>query len=134
MVVGDAEVIERSHLLRKRLGGGMRQVGVIAAAARVALETGVDRLAEDHANAQKLAHGLAELDPAAVDVDSVQTNMVFLDLVPFGRTAPEVAATLKQEGVLVNGFPGSSIRLVTHRDVNEAGIGRALEVLGTILR
>jgi threonine aldolase len=60
--------------------------------------------------------------------------MVFLDLVPFGRTAPEVAATLKQEGVLVNGFPGSSIRLVTHRDVNEAGIGRALEVLGTILR
>ncbi|HYI43893.1 MAG TPA: GntG family PLP-dependent aldolase [Actinomycetota bacterium] len=134
MVVGSAEVVERAHLLRKRLGGGMRQVGVIAAAARVALETGVDRLAEDHANAQRLAHGLADLDPSSIDVAAIETNMIYLDLEPFGRQAPEVAAALKKEGVLANGAPGSLIRLVTHRDVSESGIDRALEVLTAVLR
>jgi threonine aldolase len=133
MVVGSEEVISKAHVLRKRLGGGMRQVGVIAAAARIALESGIERLAEDHDNARKLASGLAELDATCVDVSSVETNMVFLDLAPFGRQAPEVAAGLKQEGVLVNGFPGSSIRLVTHRDVDPAGISSALEAIRKIL-
>jgi threonine aldolase len=126
MVVGDAEVLKESHRLRKRLGGGMRQVGVIAAAARVALDTGVERLADDHANARTLAEGLIELDPAAVELELVETNMVYLNLAPFDRTAPEVSKALASEGILTLGFPGSVMRLVTHRDVSGADIGSAL--------
>src|SRR5918996_6293103 len=88
MVCSSAEIIAEAHRLRKRLGGGMRQVGVIAAAARVALETGPDRLHEDHANALRLAEGIAELDPDAVDRASVETNMVYVDLARFGKTDP----------------------------------------------
>jgi threonine aldolase len=133
MVVGSAEIVKESHRLRKRLGGGMRQVGVIAAAARVALETGVDRLADDHANARRLAEGLAELDAAAVDLGDVETNMVYLDLAPFNQTAPEVSAALAAEGVVTLGFPGTKMRLVTHRDVDAADIETALEALKKVL-
>ncbi|HEX2240481.1 MAG TPA: threonine aldolase family protein, partial [Actinomycetota bacterium] len=97
MVCSTREIIEEAHRLRKRLGGGMRQVGVIAAAARVALETGVERLAEDHANARTLAYGLAELHPNAVDLDAVQTNMVYLNLRPFSKTGPQVSSALMAE-------------------------------------
>ena len=107
MVVGNAEVIERAHLLRKRLGGGMRQVGVIAAAARVALETGVDRLAEDHAKAQETRSGSRRAGSLEHRRGGVETNMIYLNLEAFGRQAPEVAADLKKEGVLANGAPGS---------------------------
>jgi threonine aldolase len=133
MVCGSAEVIATAHRLRKRLGGGMRQVGVIAAAARVALETGVDRLVEDHANARRLAEGLAELSPEVVDPDTVETNMVYVDLHPLGRTAPEVSEALLDQGVLTLGFPGHSMRLVTHRDVSDQDLDRALEALRKVL-
>ena len=134
MVCSSAELIAEGRRLRKRLGGGMRQVGVIAAAARVALESGVDRLAQDHDNARKLARGLAELAPEAVDYDGVETNMVFLNLAPFGREAPEVSDALRAEGVLTLGFPGTAMRLVTHRDVSSEGIETALAALRRILR
>jgi threonine aldolase len=133
MVVGDRDVIGESHRLRKRLGGGMRQVGVIAAAARVALESGVDRLAEDHANATTLAEGLLELNPAAVDLELVETNMVYLDLAPFETTAPEVSSALAAEGILTLGFPGTKMRLVTHRDVSAADIRSALSAFANVL-
>lgn len=133
MVVGDRDVIQTAHLLRKRLGGGMRQVGVIAAAARVALETGVERLAEDHANAARLAAGLAELEASCVDTGAVETNMVMLDLAPFSKTAPQVASDLKAEGILTNGFPGTAMRLVTHRDVSTGDLDRAVDVLRKLL-
>jgi threonine aldolase len=133
MVCSTHEHIARARALRKRAGGGMRQVGVLAAAARVALETGVERLAEDHANARRLAEGLAELHPGAVDPSTVETNMVYLDLRPFGRRAPEVSDDLRAEGVLALGFPGTSMRLVTHRDVSRTGVERALAVLRRVL-
>jgi threonine aldolase len=133
MVCGSSEVIATAHRLRKRLGGGMRQVGVIAAAARVALDTGVERLAQDHANARRLAEGLAELDPDVVDPDSVETNMVYVDLHPLGRAAPEVSEALLAEGVLTLGFPGHAMRLVTHRDVSDRDLDRALEALRKVL-
>jgi threonine aldolase len=126
MVCSSAGVIAEARRIRKRLGGGMRQVGVIAAAARVAIETQVERLAEDHANARRLAEGLVELHPEAVDLDSVETNMVYLNLTPFAITAPEVAAKLLQEGVLSLGFAGTSMRLVMHRDVSNSDVDRAL--------
>ncbi|MEA2477577.1 MAG: threonine aldolase [Actinomycetota bacterium] len=134
MVCSTADVIADARKLRKRLGGGMRQVGVIAAAARVALDTGVDRLADDHANARKLARGLAELNESAVELDSVETNMVYLNLTPFAKTGPQVADELLVEGVLTLGMAPDLMRLVTHRDVSETDIDRALEAFGKVLK
>jgi threonine aldolase len=133
MVCGTAEAMAEGRRIRKRLGGGMRQVGVIAAAARVALTTGVQRLAEDHANARRLAQRIAELEPDACDPVRVETNMVYVDLGPFATTAPEVAAGLRAQGVLALGLPGTSMRLVTHRDVDAAGVERALGALRDVL-
>jgi threonine aldolase len=133
MVCSSEDAIARGRYVRKRLGGGMRQVGVIAAAARVALETGIDRLAEDHANARTLAEGLADLDPSCVDLDSVETNMVYLDLRPFSKTGPEVADGMLAEGVLTLGMAQDTMRLVTHRDVDAAGIEAALQGFRQVL-
>ncbi|MFN2389144.1 MAG: low specificity L-threonine aldolase [Actinomycetota bacterium] len=132
MVVGPIEVVREARRLRKRLGGGMRQVGVLAAAARVALDTGPGRLHEDHANARRLAEGLCEIDPSGVDLDTVETNMVYLDLSPFDRTGPEVSEALRAEGILTLGTP-SPMRLVTHRDVSAADIDAALTAFRKIL-
>ena len=129
MVVSSSDRIGEARRLRKRLGGGMRQVGVLAAAARVALESGVDRLADDHANARMLAEGLADVHPDIVVLDAVQTNMVYLDLHPLGITAPDLSKALSAEGILTLGFPGHSMRLVTHRDVSSGQTRRALDRL-----
>jgi threonine aldolase len=133
MVCASKDVIAESHRLRKRLGGGMRQVGVLAAAARVALETGVDRLAEDHANARSLAEGLAELHPEAVDLDRLETNMVYLNLKPFGISPAELSGALRREGVVTLGLGGDSMRLVTHKDVSAADIQAALAAIRKVL-
>ncbi len=134
MVCSTSEIIAQGRKLRKRLGGGMRQVGVIAAAARVALQTGIDRLAEDHANARKLAEGLAQLHQDAVDLESVETNMVYLNLAPFGKTGPQVADELLAEGILALGMPSPLMRLVTHRDVSTSDIDRAIQALTKVLK
>lgn len=112
----------------------MRQVGVIAAAARVALETGPERLVEDHANAKRLAEGLTELDPGAVDLASVETNMVYLNLKPFHKQGPEVGRALLAEGVQTLGDVSTDVmRLVTHRDVSSEDIEVALKALASVL-
>lgn len=133
MVCSSRAVVDEAHRLRKRLGGGMRQAGVIAAAARVALESGPARLAEDHANALRLAEGIAEMHPEAVDLASVQTNMVYVNLRPFSVTGPEVEEALKKEGIVTLGRAPHDMRLVTHRDVDAADIERTLDVLRKVL-
>lgn len=133
MACSTQAVIDEARVLRKRLGGGMRQVGVIAAAARVALESAVDRLADDHANARRLAEGLKELHDGAVDLTTVETNMVYLNLEPFSTQAPEVSGQLRQEGVITLGMPGSKMRLVTHRDVSESDVDAALTAFRRVL-
>jgi threonine aldolase len=134
MVCSTREVVAEAHRLRKRLGGGMRQAGVIAAAAKVALESGVERLAEDHANARRLAEGLADLNPGCVDPKEVETNMVYVDLSPFAKSATEVRDAALEQGVLTLAFPGStSVRLVTHRDVSRDDTERALEIFKRVL-
>lgn len=133
MVCASRDLVREAHRLRKRLGGGMRQVGVLAAAARVALEKGRERLAEDHVNARTLAEGLLELHEDCVSFDQVETNMVYLDLRPFRKKGPEVASALLDEGVLVLGGGGDSMRLVTHRDVSELDVKAALEALKKVL-
>lgn len=134
MVVGDADFVAEAHRVRKRLGGGMRQVGVIAAAARVALRSGIDRLAEDHANARRLAEGLADLQPGCVDLDAVETNMVYVDLSPFGMAPDRLAEALLGEGVLVLASPSGPTRLVTHRDVSAGDIETVLGAFKTAVQ
>ena len=133
MVCSTTERIAEGRRIRKRLGGGMRQVGVIAAAARVALETGIDRLVEDHANAKRLADALADIDPGLVDPATVQTNMLYVDFAMLGRQAPEVKDELLAEGVLTLGFPGTGMRLVTHRDVSSEDLDRAIAAFRKVL-
>ncbi|NVJ04781.1 low-specificity L-threonine aldolase [Myxococcus sp. AM001] len=124
-LAGRADVIREARRLRKRLGGGMRQAGILAAAALHALEHHVERLADDHANARRLAAGLAELPGVKVDASWVETNMVFAE---FSRPALEMVAQLEQHGVLTNpaGAP-RTLRLVTHLDVSAADIDEALQ-------
>jgi threonine aldolase len=123
VLVASAERIATARLWRKRLGGGMRQAGVLAAAGLYALDNHLDRLAEDHEHARLLAKRLG-VDPA-----SVETNMVVLD----GVAAPVVAEAAKARGVLVSQVSASRIRLVTHLDVDRAAIDRASEVLAELL-
>ena len=132
MVVSTRERIAEARRLRKRLGGGMRQVGVIAAAARVALTSGVDRLAEDHANARRLAQGLAEIDSDAVDLGSVETNMVYVNLRPFGVSGPQVMEELRKEGVITIALAPDSMRLVTHRDISAEDVETSLKAFRKI--
>lgn len=132
MLLGTRAFIEEARCWRKLLGGGMRQAGVLAAAGLVALEETPSRLAEDHANARRLAIGLAELPGVSIDPEAVVTNIVLFDVSQTGKTADEICARLKAEGVLASGF-GSSIRMVTHYDVSREGIDRALQAMRAIL-
>jgi threonine aldolase len=123
VLLASAERIATARLWRKRLGGGMRQVGVLGAACLYALDHHLDRLAEDHEHARLLAERLG------VDPSSVETNMVVLDDV----AAPVVAEATKAEGVLVSQVSPRRIRLVTHLDVDKAAIDRAADVLARLL-
>jgi threonine aldolase len=123
VLVASAERVATARLWRKRLGGGMRQVGVLAAAGMYALDHNVDRLAEDHEHAQLLAKRLG------AEPSTVHTNMVVLDDVP----APVIAEAAKAQGVLVSQVSPRRIRLVTHLDVDRAGVERAAEVLASLL-
>jgi threonine aldolase len=120
---GSKELIARAHRIRKMLGGGMRQAGVLAAAALYALEHQVDRLAEDHANARRLADGLQGLP--GVGIEPPQTNILFVDLPP--ERAEGVVARLRAAGVLCTGL--YRLRFVTHLDVSADDIDHAIRVL-----
>jgi len=122
---GSRELVKKARRWRKVLGGGMRQAGILAAAGILALQDHVDRLAEDHANAQTLGEGLSRIDEIEVDMTLVQTNMVFVSLRSDNPEA--LAAYLKDAGVLIN--IGNPIRLVTHMDVNTQDIQRAVSLV-----
>ena len=132
LVVGSAEKIERARWIRKRLGGGMRQAGVLAAAGRYALAHHVDRLADDHARARHLAEALAPY--GVVDAQRVRTNIVPLDLTKSALDAHALGAAARAQGVLVSVLGPRTARLVTHLDLDDAGIERAAVVLAEIFR
>ncbi|TDC48768.1 low specificity L-threonine aldolase [Micromonospora sp. KC207] len=131
LVVGSAERIGRARTIRKRMGGGMRQAGVLAAAGRYALAHHVDRLADDHAKAARLAEALA---PFGVLVSPVRTNLVPLDLTKTELDARGLAAAARAEGVLISVLGPRLARLVTHLDVDDDAIDRAAAVLMALLR
>ena len=119
VLVGDADFIEEAGRWRKILGAGMRQVGYVAAAGIVALDSMIDRMADDHENAKKLAEGLAELPGIVLDPDEITTNIVRFG-VPDG-TGDRIAALLKEQGVYINGGD-SGLRMVTHYGVDTEDI------------
>jgi threonine aldolase len=130
-VVGDEPTIARVHRFRKMFGGAMRQSGILAAAAIYALEHHRDRLVEDHDNARRLAAGLAEIPGIRVDLNSVQTNMVFFDLEPSPSvTAPDLCRRLDAAGVKVLPIGPRRIRAVCHLDVDAGMIAVAIDRIG----
>ncbi len=131
LLAGSARHIEKAHHFRKRLGGGMRQVGILAAAGLFALEHHRDRLADDHTHAKQLARGLAELPLINVDPENVRTNIVYFDL-EGERTTAEVLRSLEEEGIWMVPTGPRTIRAVTHLDVSRSDIDRTLHVLRSL--
>ncbi|HZU05449.1 MAG TPA: GntG family PLP-dependent aldolase [Chloroflexota bacterium] len=125
VLVGNRAFIAAARRARKLLGGGMRQAGVIAAAGLVALERMVDRLVEDHAHARLLGERLAAVPGVAVDLATVQTNMVRFSTAPCGLEAPQFVARLREHGVLAGARDRWTIRMVTHRHITAADVEAA---------
>jgi len=134
MLVGSHDFIDRAVTVRRMLGGGMRQAGVLAAAGLVALEKMRARLQEDHANASVLAKGLVQIQGINLDPERVQTNIVVFDISQTGQTTAEFSTKLKQRGVLANGINERQMRMVTHKDVSLDDCETALEVVRETLR
>jgi threonine aldolase len=133
MLIGDEEFIHRARIVRKMLGGGMRQAGILAAAGLVALEKGPARLAEDHANAAFLAAGLAALPRAELDPGRVQSNIVIFGVAKTGEPAAKLVEKLAARNVLAGAAGPDSVRLVTHLDVSRQQCQAALEALQALL-
>ncbi len=134
VVCGDREFVERARRKRKIYGGAMRQAGVFAAAGLVALESMIDRLAEDHATARQLAEGLAEIRGFQIDPASVRTNIVIVSIDPAVCAAKDLPALLKTEGVLAGYNGGNRVRFVTHDGITSADIDTALLSVRTVLK
>ena len=133
LLAGTGEDMARARLYRKRLGGGMRQAGVLAAAGLIALEEMPQRLAEDHANARFLAEHLGHIAGIRIP-HRVETNIVIFDVAGTGLTAAEFSRRLKERGVLCNPVDGHCLRLLTHHDVSRAACERAAEILEQVAR
>jgi threonine aldolase len=131
LVIGSAERIEKARWIRKRMGGGMRQAGILAAAGRYALRHHIDRLADDHRRAARLAEALA---PFGVVAGPVRTNIVPLDLAKWPLNAPALGTAARAAGVLVSVLGPRTARLVTHLGLDDAAIDRAIERLVPTLR
>ncbi len=133
MIAGSREFIERARIYRKMFGGGMRQVGIIAAAGLLALEKSPSRLREDHANAQHLAKGIAQIPGLKIDPASVKTNIVIFDCSATGRNAVELCDALHEHGIWAQDTALNSVRMVTHWNVDRAGIDRAVQELKSVV-
>ena len=128
MLCGDTESIRQARVVRKRMGGGMRQVGVLAAAGLYALEHHVERLVEDHVRARRLAETLAEHPAFEIDLETVQTNILVASVREASR-ADEVLERLRDGGLLAGSMGPGRIRFVTHLDVDDADLDRATKII-----
>src|SRR5262249_12243437 len=139
VICGRADLVTHARRIRKMLGGGMRQAGVIAAAGIVALERMVTRLAEDHANARTLAEGLAKLPGLKIDLASVQTNIVIFRVGAVGKRTAEVATQEIVRGcaarkVKIHAIGPTAIRCVTHKDVDAEDVRRTIDAVAEITK
>jgi threonine aldolase len=133
MLLGSREFIAKARIGRKLLGGGMRQAGVIAAAGLIALEESPKRLHEDQANAQHLARGLAGLPGISIDPRNVATNIVIFDVQGTGRTAAEISDEIGRLNVLCSATDKFAVRMVTHCDVDRAGVEKAIRAVAKVV-
>jgi len=128
-VVGDSDFIKRAHRYRKIYGGGMRQVGIIAAGALYAVENYIDKLKDDHAHARLLAETLASLPGLEIDLSSVQTNIVMIDIQEDSKySASQIVDKLRAKGILLLEIGPNRLRAVTHLDVPKEGIKKTIEI------
>jgi len=133
MVVSSRELIKEGLRARKQFGGGMRQAGILAAAGLYALEHNLDRLAEDHARAKRLAEGLANMSGVDLDPAHVETNIIVLGVAPSGMSALEVEIALKEVGILSLAIGPTALRLVTYLQIGDSDIDPALKGLAKVL-
>lgn len=134
LLIGKADTIAKARRMRKRLGGGMRQVGILAAAGLIALEEMPAVLPADHANAKRFAELVAAIPGVSIDPAKVVTNIVIFDIAGTGADATEVSQELKRRGVIINGIGGSRMRAVTHYDVSREDCEEACAVLAAVLQ
>jgi threonine aldolase len=133
ILAGPAALIAKGRLYRKRLGGGMRQVGVLAAAGLVALDETPPRLVDDHANARFLAEGLSQLPGISIDPARVQTNIAVFDVSGTGKAPADISAALRKREVLINAINERQMRAVTHYDVSRDDCCAALEAVAAVV-
>lgn len=133
LLVGNADAIARARLYRKRLGGGMRQAGVLAAAGLIALDESPARLHEDHLNARFMAERLSQLAGIKIAPSRVSTNIVIFDISGLDLSTAQFSGELKSRGVLANGISPSEMRLVTHMDVSREQCEQAVEIFTEVL-
>jgi threonine aldolase len=129
---GPKDLIAKARRHRKLFGGAMRQGGVLAAAALYALDNHIERLAEDHANAQRLADAIRQIEGLQLRPPEVDTNLVIFHVEPELASGPEFSGRLKERGVLINAFGPTLLRAVTHLDVDRDNVERAAEVLAEV--
>ncbi len=129
MVAGNRDFIERCRRHRKMFGGGMRQVGILAAAGIYALEHNIDRLAEDHRSAREFAERVSRIEGIDIDLETVQTNIVVMDVAGLGIDAFQAVARLRDRGLLVVIFGPTRIRAVTHLDVSSEEVLQAARII-----
>ncbi len=134
LVVGTQNFIDKARRVRKLLGGGMRQAGIVAAPGIVALETMVDRLEEDHRNARILAEGIAKIEGLRVELERVQTNMVLVDTSSLDVADSVFVEKLKENGVLVSSIGKNKVRFVTHRGIEREDIESILKTVAEVAR
>jgi len=132
MLLGTKDFVAEARVWRKRLGGGMRQVGILAAAGLIALEESPKFLHVDHENARTLAEGVADLKGVSIDAEKVVTNIVIFDVSETGKISAEICAKLKEREILAIPF-GKAIRMVTHYDVSREDIEKTLKTLSVVL-
>jgi len=133
VVAGDADFIRRARRMRKVVGGGMRQAGVIAAAGIESLTNMLDRLADDHANAQILAQGLAAMDGIAIDPALVETNLVYFDVVRENLSAAQLSAGLVDRGVLMSPVGAKRLRAVANYHISPSDMEQTLAAIEMVV-
>ena len=133
LMISNKERVAKARVWRKRYGAGMRQIGLLAAAGHFALDNNIDRLAEDHSKAKRIATACNQIVPSTVNPAEVETNIVGLDLSGSSWSAAEFAAAAKNEGVWISALGPKYVRLVTHMDVEDEGIQSAIGTLKNLL-
>ena len=132
VLCGSSAFIDRARAYRRMVGGAMRQAGIMAAAGLVALEQMVDRLADDHRRARRIAEGLHALDPRLTEARLVETNIVMLEIGHTGADAKTWIAALEKRGLKAGAWSGKSLRLVTHRHIDDAAVEQAIAIVGAV--